>query len=79
MDWLKHILTESDNATACPVRVGSGVVGLIYHAAAGAGVYLGSMHIDIVTLGQYMRHMIELVGVAAAGIGVKSAMKGDAQ
>ena len=79
MGWLIQVFTESDNATLCPVRVSSGTVGIVYHAAAIFGLLTGALHIDMDTLGAYTQHMIELVGVGGLVVGAKSAMKGDAQ
>jgi hypothetical protein len=73
------LLTESDNQTICPVRAATAVAGALYHAAAAYGVYAGSVHIDIASLGQYMNHMMTLVGVGGGAIGAKSVMKGDAK
>ena len=78
-DLLKKLFTESDNQTPCPVRVAAGATNVIYHMAAIAGVYIGAIHLDIVTLGQYLQHMATLIGVSGATVGAKSMMRGDAQ
>ena len=78
MQWLKHMLTEGDNSTFCPVRVATAIVGVIYHAAAVAGIYFDAIHLDIVTLGQYLQHMVTMIVGGGATVGVKSVLKADA-
>ena len=75
---LMNLITEGDNSTVCPVRVGSTIVGFLYHVAIVAGVYLEHLHLDMASLGQYIQHMMVLIGTMAAGIGAKSVLKGDA-
>ena len=75
---LGQVFTEKDNTTLCPVRIGSGIVAFVYHAVAGVGVYMGSVHYDLSDLGQYIQHMMMLIGISGATVGVKSAMKADA-
>lgn len=75
----KDVFTERDGETLCPVRVGSGLAGMVYHAAAVLGFSIGDIHLDINTLGTYLQHMVLLIGVGGATVGAKSLMKGDAQ
>ena len=79
MSWLTHIVTESDNQTVCPVRIiyFAGVV--FYHLFLAVASVTGFLHLDIDTLGQYVKHIVEFGGAAGASIGAKSLMKGDAQ
>ena len=77
-DVLQHALTEKDNATFCPVRIGGVTTGVLYHIAAGVGVLMHSVTLDMASLGMYIQHMMTLVGVSGATIGVKSVMKADA-
>lgn len=74
----RHILTEADNTTLCPVRVAAFIVGALYHAAAAWGIFHNDLQFDIATLGQYMQHMMTLVGIGGLSVGAKSLMKGDA-
>lgn len=79
MECLTHLLTEKDNRTMCPVRSATALTAITYHAAAVAGVVLGQVHLDIATLGQYLQHMATLIGVGGTTVGVKSALKADAE
>lgn len=78
-DTIKQLFSEPNNTTPCPVRVLAGVTALTYHASAAAGIWHGSLHLDIATLGAYMQHMTMLIGVGGAAVGAKSVLKGDAQ
>ena len=75
---LDHLITEKDNQTVCPVRVATLITGVLYHGAAAYGFWSHSLSVDINTLGQYMQHMMLLVGVGGTAVGVKSLMKADA-
>lgn len=76
---LLHFFTESDNTTLCPVRVLLIGATVLYHAGAAFAVAFQGLHLDFSMLGQYVQHMCALGGSMAAGIGVKSVLKGDAQ
>jgi hypothetical protein len=82
MNWLRKIfaqmLTEANNSTLCPVRILGAVAVSIYHIAAAIGVAVGSIHIDMSVLGDYVRQMIEVTGTLAASVGAKSLMRADA-
>lgn len=78
IERIKQMLTERDNATTCPVRVIIALGVVIYHLGAGFGVALGSIHIGMAELGQYVQHMMTVVGVSGGALGVKSVLKGDA-
>jgi len=78
-DWLKHILTEPDGSTFCPVRVFGLFAGAIYHAGGVTGIVQGHIVLDMATMGEYLQHMCYLVGTIGAGTGVKSLMNGDAK
>ncbi len=75
---LKHTMTERDNATYCPVRLSTLGVGLTYHAVSAWMLINGSVHLDMGTLGQYVHHMVTLIGVGGATVGAKSMFGGDA-
>ncbi|MBV8061064.1 MAG: hypothetical protein JO253_06020 [Alphaproteobacteria bacterium] len=77
--WIKHVLTEPDGNTFCPLRCGMALTTAVYHGAAAAGLWNGGLHCDIATLGQYAQHMTTLFAAGGVGIGAKSIMKGDAQ
>lgn len=79
MSWFTRMITEGDNATQCPVRVGAVATAAVYHAGAVFMIIAQHVTIDISMLGQYIQHMSTLIGVAGVSIGAKSAMKGDAQ
>ena len=79
IESFRQAITERDNATACPVRVSVVATGLLYHVGAIVGIALHSMTLDMATLGLYVQHMGMLAGIAGGAIGVKSALKGDAQ
>jgi hypothetical protein len=78
MEFMKKLFSEADNQTPCPVRVAAGISNVIYHLAAVAGICMGSIHLDISTLGQYLQHMATLIGVGGVSVGAKSIMKADA-
>lgn len=79
MEWLYKLLSESDNATPCPVRWGGAITAFIYHAGAVFMLAFQGFHLDMAALGQYVQHMATLIGVVAGGAGVKSILKADAQ
>lgn len=79
LSFIKNILTEKNNATGCPVRIGFLLTGLIYHVGAFVMILVQHANIDMLMLGQYIQHMSLLGGVMAGGIGAKSVLKGDAQ
>lgn len=74
-----HLFTESDNQTLCPVRIVLMGAVALYHAGVTFAVMFQGLHLDFSMLGQYVQHMCELGGSIAAGVGVKSVLKGDAQ
>lgn len=76
--FMRHILTEPDNATACPVRVGWLVTLVTYHIAAAWMVIGQHLAIDIAALGQYIQHMSTLNAAGALSVGAKALMKADA-
>jgi len=76
---IQQLITEKNNETVCPVRVATTIAATIYHAAAVAGVYFGSIHIDMAALGQYLTHMVTLIAGGGATVGVKSVLKADAE
>lgn len=78
LDAIRKMLTEKDNLTQCPVRVGVVGTGVMYHLTAAWMVFGQHAAIDMSLLGQYIHHMSELAGVSAVAIGAKSAMKADA-
>jgi hypothetical protein len=73
----RDMFTEPDGESFCPVRLAAGLANVTYHAAAAAGIYMGQLHLDIATLGQYLQHMSMLIGVGGVSVGAKSVMKGD--
>ena len=79
LNWVKNALTERDNATFCPVRLGAFGTALVYHLAAAIGFFFHQLTLDMNTLGLYIQHMSLLGGAMAGGIGVKSLSKSDAQ
>ena len=79
MSILANVLTEGDNKTHCPVRLGTSISAALYHVAAVVGAYMGSIHIDIATLGQYLQHMSLLFGVTGLAVGAKAIMGADAK
>jgi hypothetical protein len=76
--WANHLLTESDNSTLCPVRVLTATTAFLYHVAALAGFFLGSVHLDISTLGQYITHLTTLIAGGGATVGIKALTGGNA-
>lgn len=74
----RQATTERDNSTSCPVRLGAVTTAAVYHAAAAWMVFGQGAAIDAPLLGAYVQHMATLIGVTAGGVGVKSALKGDA-
>lgn len=72
------LFTEPDNVTFCPTRIAIGAANLAYHGAAAAGFFVGQLHLDIATLGQYVQHMTMLIGFGTTAIAVKSKAGGDA-
>lgn len=76
--FLRKAITERDNATPCPVRIGWIGAGAIYHVAAAWMVFGQHAAIDIAVLGQYVDHMVKLVLTGGAAIGAKSILKADA-
>lgn len=75
---LRHVLTEPDGVTFCPVRMCLAAAGTFYHAGAGWMVLGQHAPIDMTVLGSYVQHMSTLAGVCAAGVGAKSILKADA-
>ena len=78
MNFLQKLFSEADNETPCPVRIAAGITNFGYHLGAAVGIYMGAIHLDIVTIGLYIQHMVTLIGVGGLSIGTKSLMKGDA-
>lgn len=76
--WFKKMLSEGDNETLCPIRVGGGIMIAVYHAAAVGGLITHALALDWAALGQYVNHMTQMIGAAAASVGAKSLMKADA-
>lgn len=72
-----NMMTEKDNSTVCPVRVGFIVVGVLYHVASFFMVMEQKFQLDMATMGQYVNHMIQLLGAGAVSITAKAALKGD--
>lgn len=79
LNIIKQMLTERDGTTTCPVRVSTGLVAMLYHLAAVIGCWTNQIHLDIGSLGQYLQQMTILIAASGAAVGVKSALKGDAQ
>ena len=75
---VKSMHTEKDGSSYCPVRISGSIVSVIYHLAAASGVYLGSVHLDMASLWQYIQHMLALILAMAGGVSVKSVSKADA-
>jgi hypothetical protein len=73
-----NLLTERDNKTHCPVRVGTFGAALVYHVAAAWMVIGQGDHITMAMLGQYILHMGGLCSVGVAGVALKSASGADA-
>lgn len=74
----RNAMTEGDNATHCPVRLGAFGTGVVYHAAAAWMVLGQHTHIDMAVLGQYVQHMGLLVAATAGGVGAKALLHADA-
>lgn len=75
----RHAMTEPNNATWCPVRLGACGTAVVYHAAAAWMVFGQRTHVDMTLLGQYIEHMAGLIGVATGALSVKTAAKADAK
>lgn len=76
-DIVRKLLTEKDNTTQCPIRVGVVGTGVMYHLTAAWMVFGQHAAIDMSLLGQYIHHMSELALVGAGAIGAKAAMTGE--
>jgi biotin transporter BioY len=76
--FIKRMLTEKDNVTQCPVRMGVVGTGVMYHVGAAWMVMGQHAALDMTLLGQYIHHMSELALASATAIGAKSVMKADA-
>lgn len=74
MNILKKLLTESDNETWCPIRVGGSfvLVVLIWYAASGIIHKTGDNFMDV------CKGFAWYIGAWAAAIGGKSKLGGDA-
>jgi hypothetical protein len=71
-------ITEPNNQTVCPVRLGAFGTAIVYHAAAAYMVFGQSTKVDMSVLGAYVTHMAGLLAVTSGSAGIKSLMKGDA-
>jgi len=78
MGFLNNLITERDNKTHCPVRVGTFLTAFIYHAGAFWMVLGQHAAVDIHLLGEYIQHMSLLTAVGATGTGMKSMLGSDA-
>ncbi len=78
MKWPK-ILTESDNVTPCPVRIGTTIATALYHLGVLVGMDLGTIGITMTTMGLYVNQVMTLLGVGGTVVGVKSVLKADAK
>lgn len=76
--FLRKMLTEGDNSTYCPVRVGMVGTGAVYHAAAAFMVIAQHQTLGMDMLGQYINHMSILGASTAGSVGAKALMKADA-
>lgn len=77
-DFIRKMLTEKDNVTQCPIRIGVVGTGVMYHLTAAWMVFGQHASIDMALLGQYIHHMSELSLASGVAIGAKSVMKADA-
>lgn len=75
---INRMLTERDNQTHCPFRVGGAGIVLVYHVAVVWMVVGQHVAIDMAQMGLYIQHMCTLIGVGALSVGAKAVMKADA-
>ena len=77
MKSIRHLLTESDNKTLCPIRILAVTCFVIFHAMFIAGIVLGNVSFDLKSAGEYLQYALSMTGISAASIGMKSIMRGD--
>lgn len=78
MSLLRHILTEPDGVTWCPVRLCLFSAGIVYHCAFAWMIFGQHTAVDMPLLGAYIQHLSTLAATCAAGVGAKSILKADA-